>query len=155
VFKQKVVILPEFRVFLDADIFIDLLEKEQEIRTLLHHLTNKKHVLITSLTVMGELVLVCKRDGKDLHKIIDLFDEFDIRFVIPNEQLRSCCMHLDEIDVANWIPYTDKTHLAYAIANDATYFLTTDKKLQKFDLNDCDVFSKDKIVSPEEIRRLL
>jgi len=59
------------------------------------------------------------------------------------------------MDNTDRIPFTDKTHLAYAIAHDATYFLTTDKKIQKFDLNDCPDFSKDRIVSPEEIKKIL
>ena len=148
------------RIFLDADIFFDLAEEKRNIKSLINHLINDGHVLVTSITVMGEIVLVCIRDNektKDLHKIIDLLHFYDIRFLIPNSLLRECCRCLDRIDPNDRVPKTDKTHLAYAIAYNVNYFLTTDLKLQVFNLpEDCQLFSKNKrIVSPAELRKRL
>ncbi len=120
------------RIFLDADIIFDLSEEKKNIPSLINHLTNDGHILLTSITVLGEIVLVCMRDKKDLHKIIDIIQRTDIHFLIPNALLRECCICLDELDKIDIIPKTDKTHLAYAIANNVDYFLTTDKKLLNF-----------------------
>ena len=148
------------RIFLDADIFFDLVAEKRNIKPLINHLVNDGHVLVTSITVMGEVVLVCVRDKektKNLHKIVDLLHSYDIRFLIPNSLLRECCRCLDQIDPDDRVPKTDKTHLAYAIAYNVDYFLTTDLKLQTFNLpEDCLFSSKNKrIVSPAELRKSL
>ena len=148
------------RIFLDADIFFDLAAEKRNIKSLINHLVNDGHILVTSITVMGEIVLVCVRDNeknKDLHKIIDILHFYDIRFLIPNSLLRECCLCLDATDSDDRVAKTDKTHLAYAVAYDVDYFLTTDLKLQAFNPKvDCPFFSKKKrIISPSELRKQL
>jgi predicted nucleic acid-binding protein len=146
------------RIFLDADIFFDLAENKKNIKSLINHLLNDGHILYTSITVLGEIVLICLRDkDKDLHKIVDLLPQYNLLFLIPNDLLRDCCKHLDLIDKNDRIAKTDKTHLAYAIAYDVDYYLTNDGKLLKFSpIKECMFFSKkDRIISPSKLREKL
>lgn len=117
-------------IFLDADCLFDAI-KFTSVQNTIDHAINAGHKVYVPLTVLGEILLVCINDDRssDLNDILNFCKQRDILFRVPNEKLRECCVCIDEADNRNKLNYTDKTNLAYATANDADYFLTTDKKL--------------------------
>jgi predicted nucleic acid-binding protein len=51
------------RVFLDTGIFFDCL-LSQDRKTLINHAVNRDYLIFTSLSVIGEVILIMKRDVK-------------------------------------------------------------------------------------------
>jgi len=130
------------KFFIDSTILFDSIVNDMNGRKLkrkLHHIKNDNHILTTSLTVFGEIILVCLRDKRidDLHDIIDLIVSLDIQSWTPNLVLRNCCKCLDKVDKHNRVGSSDRTHLDYAIAYEDEYFITDDSDLQKFPLDKC------------------
>jgi hypothetical protein len=70
----------------------------RRLKRTLRHAKNKNHILVTSLTVYGEIIQVCFRDNRsdDLHDMLDLIGGLDIQCWLPNPQLRDCCKCLDK-----------------------------------------------------------
>ena len=147
------------RIFLDSDILFNLAENKRGITQLVNRLVNTDHTLLTSITVLGEIVFICmvkKEKKKDLHKIVDVLNSYIINFLIPNSQLRLCCVHMDRIDPHDRIGKTDKTHLAYAIAYGVDYYLTEDKQLLKLSpVKVCPFLDEKRIVSPPMLKKIL
>ncbi len=155
------------KIFLDSTVLFDAIENSKEgrrFKTLLNHAINDKHILVTSLTVYGEIVQVCIRDNRsdDLHDMLDLIGGLDIQCWLPNPQLRDCCKCLDKHDKENRVGLSDRTHLAYSTSYDDDYFVTSDENLQHFPLDKCKCkrcgkknnISK-KLISPEQLRNIL
>ncbi|MCD6145585.1 MAG: hypothetical protein J7J03_04210 [Methanosarcinales archaeon] len=147
-------------ITLDADILFNAVS-DHATKTLLHHLVNAGHSLFVPLTVLGEVMLVSlTRDDKHeaIHDIIYLCRELSIKFQIPSQKLRQCCMCIDDVDKHNRLQFTDKTHLGYASASASDYFLTTDKLLRRFKYP-CETVdgcgSAPVCISPDEMRELL
>ncbi len=141
------------RVFADSCIFFGCLEDDRVYRTL-RRLRNDGHEIVTSITVIGEIVEVCFRKEKDLHTILDILRELEVEVIYPIPQVRFCCIHIDEyLDDAGvyGASTTDKTHLAYAIAHQCDFFLTSPsevRSLRKPDECTIDI----KIVDIEKLR---
>lgn len=141
-------------IFLDTTCLFDAIENSS-IRNTLDHAINAGNTLYVPLTALGEILLVCINENRsnDLNSILSFCRERDILFRVPSEKLRECCMCIDEADKRNALDYTDKTNLAYATANDADYFLTTDKKmLHNFNFECSDVT---KIIDYNGLRKFL
>ncbi|MFO7676875.1 MAG: type II toxin-antitoxin system VapC family toxin [Thermoplasmatota archaeon] len=155
------------KIFLDSTIFFEAVAKNSEasrLKTLLRHAVNDKHILVTSLTVYGEIVQVCIRDDRDndLKDILKLIADLDIQCWLPNPLLRDCCKCLDKKDKENRVGLSDRTHLAYSMSYGDDYFLTLDKDLLHFPIDRCkckrcDIHkdNKEKIISPKELRKIL
>lgn len=147
-------------ITLDANILFNA-TNEHRTNTLLHHLVNDLHSLFVPLTVLGEVMLVSMRDDKKhetMYDTVSLCRELSIRFQIPSQKRRQCCMCIDDVDKYNRLQFTDKTHLGYASASATDYFLTTDRPLLKFKYP-CETVdgcgSAPICISPTDIRRLL
>lgn len=147
-------------ITLDADILFDAVS-DRATKTLLHHLINAGHSLFAPLTVLGEVMLVSMSDDRKyeaMYNIVFLCRELSIKFQIPSQKLRQCCMCIDAVDEHNRLQFTDKTHLGYASASASDYFLTTDKLLRRFrypceTVDGCG--SAPVCISPDGIRELL
>lgn len=156
------------KFFLDAEILIDSVEdnrKGREVYKKLRHIKNKDHVLVTSITVLGEIILVCMRDNRldDLKNIIDMIAELGMTYYVPNNLLRDCCKCVDKLDKYNKTGSTDRTHLAYSLNYDDDYFITNDNEVlklkienikcnKKCDKNNC---TSNKIITPKDLKKIL
>jgi len=140
-------------IFLDATCLFDAI-KTPSVKNTLDHAINVGHSLYVPLTVLGEILLVCINDNRsnDLNDILRLCKEHDILFKVPNKKLRDCCMCIDEADKRNVLDYTDKTNLAYATANDADYFLTTDNRMLRNFSFGCSDYTK--VIDYNGLRKL-
>lgn len=123
---------PSLSFFLDSCILFDAIE-DSNVKSTLRHCINDGHSIFTSLTVMGEIVMVSfnKNRRMDLNKILDLCGELDVNFLTPNLYLRACCacidQYLEEEDVYGSSP-EDRTHLAYANVYHCDYFVTSESE---------------------------
>lgn len=148
-------------ITLDTDILFDATTK-RHTNVLLHHLVNDNHLLFVPLTVLGEVMLVSMRDDdkyETMDQTVSLCRELSIKFQIPSQKLRQCCVCIDDVDEHNrlHLQFTDKTHLGYASASSTDYFLTTDRPLRRFKypcekVDGCG--SAPKCVSPNDVRRI-
>ncbi len=155
------------KIFLDSTVFFDAIEKNKDgtrLKTLLRHAINDDHILVTSLTVYGEIVQVCIRDNRDndLKDILKLIVDLDVQCWLPNPLLRDCCKCLDKHDKENRVGLSDRTHLAYSMSYGDEYFLTSDDNLLHFPVNKCKCkrcgVKKEnigKIISPNKLREIL
>jgi len=144
------------RIFVDSCIFLDCLEDERSYRTL-RRVKNDNHQIITSITVVGETVEVCFRKSKDLAKIVELWRELDVEFIYPVSQVRFCCLCLDDLlreEKVYGSSVTDRTHLAYAIAHELDFFVTSRSELRSLK-KPSDCLLKTKIVDIEGLREEL
>jgi predicted nucleic acid-binding protein len=142
-------------IFLDSNILFDAVEITRT-QTLLNRVINSGNKLMTSITVMGEVLAVCISEQRrdEMEKILDICSQLGIEYLLPEPLLRSCCFCMDELDPTNRVSSTDRTHLAYAKVGECDYFLTTDEDLQHFSLAPCDL-GKKRIITPDELRSIL
>ena len=124
------------KVFLDTDIFFDCLES-QDFKTVINHAINRDCQIFTSLTVIGEVILIMKRDGKsdaDLVSFFSLFSEWDITILVPNDEVALICYEFSKDNTDGRIigEKTDRTHLAYAIAYECDFLVTEDDALIRY-----------------------
>ena len=118
------------RVFLDTGIFFDCL-LSQDRKTLINHAVNRDYLIFTSLSVIGEVILIMKRDVKfaeHLTGFFSLLTEWNIAILVPNDGVAVICYEFsqDLTDGRIISQKTDRTHLAYAMAYDCDYFVTSD-----------------------------
>jgi predicted nucleic acid-binding protein len=124
------------KVFLDTGIFFDCLENPDK-RSLISHAINRDYHFFTSLSVIGEVILIMKRDAKfadHLTGFFSLLTEWNITILVPTDGVAVICYEfsLDLTDGRMISQKTDRTHLAYAIAYDCDYFLTSDDALIRY-----------------------
>ncbi len=116
------------KAFLDTCVVIDYF-KDDDTGRAINHFTNDGGELVTSITVMGELVQVCMTERKsDLFHILRTLKELDVKVIFPVRDLRFCCICLDNYHDSNNIwgsSITDRTHLAYAITYGSDFFVTS------------------------------
>ncbi len=159
------------RVFLDADVLFNSVT-DLRTRTLLHRIKNAGHEIILSVSVLGEIMLVCISEDRerDLLSIRNTCSELKPNFVVSLDQFRICKLCLKKFDSRPSNP-TDKDHLANSLAyisvnNDGkeSYFLTTDHYLLDLSLpctgskRKCSLFNDKtvlKIVNIDQLRSLL
>lgn len=138
---------------IDTCILFNALEDNQ-IRRTLNHLKNTNHEIVIPLTVAGELVMQGIQEGKfdQFYKIIELLKEIDATFLIPNPILRDCCFCIDKyLEKNGRSSTTDRTHLAYSIAHDCDYYLTTKSETRTLGIpKECD--RKIKIMDIDKIK---
>jgi hypothetical protein len=83
---------------------------------------------MVSLTVLGELTAKCIPDRKDdFDAIVRIYCAYETKVLVPNPQLRDCCMCIQNHLVDSGIygaSATDITHFAYAVANRCDYYVT-------------------------------
>lgn len=150
--------LDKMIVSTDTSILFNAL-KDSQVRRTLHHLKNNKHEVVVPLTVAGELVMQGIQEGKmkQFYDIIDILKEIDATFLIPNPQLRLCCSCIDDyLDEKGTYgsSSTDRTHLAYSIANNCDYYVTTKSETRTLEIpKDCGTELGIKTI--DEIRRIL
>ena len=123
-------------VFLDTGIFFDCLEN-QDKKTLINHAINRKYHIFTSLSVIGEIILIMKRDAKFakyLTNFFSLLSEWNITILVPTDDVAIICYDFsqDLTDGRMISQKTDRTHLAYATAYDCDYFITSDDALIRY-----------------------
>ncbi len=123
-------------VFLDTGIFFDCLEN-QDKKTLINHAINRKYHIFTSLSVIGEIILIMKRDAKFakyLTNFFSLLSEWNITILVPTDDVAIICYDFsqDLTDGRMMSQKTDRTHLAYATAYDCDYFITSDDALIRY-----------------------
>jgi len=124
------------KVFLDANIFFDCLES-QDFKNVINHAIHRDCQIFTSLTVIGEVILIMKREQKsdeDLVAFSSLFDEWEITILIPTDEVAFICYEFSKDDTDGRIigEKTDRTHLAYAIAYECDFFVTSDDALMRY-----------------------
>lgn len=122
-------------IFLDSSSFFDYLENRRVKRTL-NHCDNDNHLLATSNSVIGEVVIKCwQRD--ELDRLKNIFESInrniDLQFVLPMTesadkagQFSNCrfCVEQNYLDESTYgSSASDRTHLAFAIAFGFDYFL--------------------------------
>lgn len=123
------------RVYLDANVLFDSVDSSKT-KNLLRRLKNAGHNLVISLSVLGEVFLICITEDRqeDLIAIRNRCAELKPDYVTPLKQSRICTLCMDKFDKRGY-NLTDKTHLAYTLAHSAlfddgeSYFLTTDRYL--------------------------
>jgi len=153
------------KVFLDSCIFFDYL-KDYKTKSTIRHAKNNGHKLVTSITVLGEIVSVCvPRRLQELYDIIEVLKELDVEVIhpqpLPNEPrlslLRECCMCLDAYHAEEGIygsSLTDRTHLAYATMYDCDFFVTSSSEVKALRTpNDCP--RKVEVVDIDSLRKKL
>jgi len=124
------------KVFLDTGIFFDCLESPDK-RSLIRHAINRDYQFFTSLSVIGEVILIMKRDAKfadHLTGFFSLLTEWNITILVPTDGVAVICYEFsqDLTDGRMISQKTDRTHLAYAIAYDCDYFITSDDALIRY-----------------------
>ncbi len=127
------------RVFLDTGIFFDCL-LNQDRKTLINHAVNRDYLIFTSLSVIGEVILIMKRDAKfaeHLTGFFSLLNEWKITILVPNDGVAVICYEFsqDLTDGRIISQKTDRTHLAYAMAYDCDYFITSDEALIRYKIS--------------------
>ena len=94
--------------------------------------------LTTSITVIGETITQLMEHGPDCEPINvfrELLEDFKISIKFPNDTVRILCYHIgEELTDRDGLfrEFTDRTHMAYAIAYDSDFFITTDISLKSF-----------------------
>jgi len=81
------------KVFLDTGIFFDCMEN-QDKKTIINHAINRKYHIFTSLSVIGEIILIMKRDAKFAEYLTDFFSllsEWKITILVPNDGVAVIC----------------------------------------------------------------
>jgi predicted nucleic acid-binding protein len=150
------------KVFLDTGIFFDCLESPDK-RSLISHAINRDYQFFTSLSVIGEVILIMKRDAKfaeHLTGFFSLLTEWKITILVPTDGVAVICYEFsqDLTDGRMISQKTDRTHLAYAIAYDCDYFITSDDALIRYRipirLRESDYVKPDTI-SLEEFRKIV
>ena len=144
--------------FLDANTLFESIISTK-VKNQINHIQNTNNQAVSSITVLGETIAICigEKRTKDLDNIIDLNRDLKLIYHFPTHKLRDCCTCLDKLDPTDFCSITDKTHLAYAIANKADYFVTSDKDLLKFPINKCqckekcDMKNLKKIITTKDI----
>jgi len=126
------------KVFLDTGIFFDCLEN-QDRKTLINHAINRDYQIFASLSVIGEVILIMKRDAKfadHLTGFFSLLSEWKITILVPTDDVAIICYEFsqDFTDGRIISQKTDRTHLAYAIAYDCDYFITSDDALIRYQI---------------------
>jgi len=124
------------KVFLDTGIFFDCLES-QDRKTLINHAINRNYQIFTSLSVIGEVILIMKRDAKfaeHLTGFFSLISEWKLTILVPTDDVAVICYEFsqDFTDGRMMSQKTDRTHLAYAIAYDCDYLITSDDALIRY-----------------------
>ena len=123
-------------LFLDSDIFFECLD-DDNCKTILNHAINKGFILFTSITVIGETILIMLKKGKDpeySNRFIQELNHWDITILVPNNSVPFICYEFSQdISDGRFISQvTDKTHLAYAMAYDMDIFLSSDTAMKKY-----------------------
>ena len=123
-------------IFLDTPVFFHCIEHDR-FGTILEHANNAGYKILTSISVIGEAFTLMHK-GRDAVRYIthlnQLLDDWNITVLFPNEHVRILCYQMGEVDIDTRMirEPTDRTHLAYAMAYDSDYFLTSDKNLIKY-----------------------
>jgi len=123
-------------VFLDTPVFFQCVEYPQFI-TILEHAINAGYKIQTSISVLGEALSQMHEKKEAMNYIAYLnraLDDWNIVIQFPNDYVRILCYQMgeEEIDTRMIREPTDRTHLAYAIAYESDYFLTSDKNLIRY-----------------------
>ena len=149
-------------VFLDTGIFFDCLKKPEQ-KTLINHAINRQYHIFTSLSVIGEIILIMKRDAKFAEYLTDFFSllsEWKITILVPTDGVAVICYDFsqDLTDGRMMSQKTDRTHLAYATAYDCDYFITSDDALIRYKiphrLNESD-YVKPETLTLEAFKKLV
>jgi predicted nucleic acid-binding protein len=153
-------------IFLDSTVFFKCLE-DSTYKGHLRHIKNDGHILVTSITVMGETIAECLTgDIRKVYDIIELLKEIDVNFIHPppitdrpnRSLLRDCCQCLDAAVEDKGVygsSLTDRTHLAYAVAYGCDFFLTSGREPSALKLIDKDCPNKLEVCNLETLRRHL
>ena len=122
----------ESKVFFDTCVLIDSAtpgRKGNERTRDLQHLSNAGHSLVTSITVIGEMVHTSfKKDNFDLHQGIDILKKLEFGVIFPLQGLREWCSIVDqEMDETGRYgsSITDRTHFAYALTSRCDFYVTS------------------------------
>jgi predicted nucleic acid-binding protein len=123
-------------IFLDTDIFFECIESPK-LETVIEHALNIGYEMHTSISVLGEgfTQMNDKENASDYILALNRYlDDWEIAVHFPNDYVRTLCylMGQEEIDTRMIREPTDRTHLAYAMAYNADYFLTSDKNLTMY-----------------------
>jgi len=126
------------KVFLDTGIFFDCL-RNQDRKTIINHAINRDYRIFTSLSVIGEVILIMKKNvefAEHLTGFFSLLSEWKIAILVPNDGVAVICYEFsqDFTDGRMISQKTDRTHLAYAIAYDCDYFITSDDALIRYQI---------------------
>ena len=127
-------------LFLDTPIFFQCIERPQ-LRIILEHAQNAGYEIRTSISVLGEAFTQMheKENGIDyISQLNQILDDWGIAIHFPNDYVRILCYQMGEVEIDTRMirEPTDRTHLAYAMAYHAGYFLTSDKNLIKYRIPD-------------------
>ena len=151
-------ILKRMKIFLDACTLFDA-QEDIRVYSLLRRVKNTGNELLTSITVLGEILALCldKQDRDMLHGITGMLSELDVKVAHSVESLRNCCLCIEENDPDKRFSPNDKTHAAYALVYGCDIFLTTDGDMNKhFSLIEgCPLGDNLRILNYEGLRKVL
>ena len=126
------------KVFLDTGIFFDCLES-QDRKTLINHAINRDYRYLPPSSVIGEVILIIT--GCEICRPPDRFflhsDEWKITILVPTDDVAIICYEFSQ-DFTDGRIISQKTdpepYLAYAIAYDCDYFITSDDALIRYQI---------------------
>ena len=149
-------------VFLDSWAFIEAINNEEQNRTLAAiSKLDTQYKLVTSITVIGETSIKLREEENGFELITTFFqtlDEYNIEIIYPNYIISVLCYHMgmDEHDSRMIHQPTDKVHLAYAISQECSIFISRDRALRDYDLPETLIkreFNKPEILPFNEFKR--
>ena len=145
-------------ISLDTCILFNAL-KDSQVKGTLNRLKNDDHKIVIPLSVAGEILMQGIQEGKmnQFYDIIDLLNEIDATFLIPNELLRKCCQCIDTFIKTKGIygsSLTDRTHLAYSISYNCDYYITSKSETRTLKIP-IGCSTKLKITFIDELRRII
>ncbi len=141
-------------LFFDSCAVLDLIS-DSRYTSFLNRLINNKHQIIISITVAGELVQQCIKENNshDVHRVVDFLKGNDFEIVPADEKVREWCTEVDSrLSDCYGSSTTDRTHLAYALAYGASYYVTSPGEVRS--LGGREFFSSEglKIITIEELK---
>jgi len=119
-------------IFIDTCVLIESATPNshgEERARQLRHIVNAGHSLMTSITVVGELVSVSlKKDTFELSRGVDILGSLGIKILFPMPEIRRVCLLVDA-EMESLGRYgssvTDRTHFAYALTSECDYYVTS------------------------------
>lgn len=119
-------------IFIDTCVLIDGAtpnSQGEERARQLRHIVNAGHSLMTSITVVGEMVSVSlEKDTFDLSRGVEILRSLGIRILVPIPDVRRACMLVDaEMEsLGRYGPsVTDRTHFVYVLISECDHYVTS------------------------------
>ena len=118
-------------IFLDTCVFFECIDDSRKTTTI-HHAKNLGYIISTSITVLGEAIdQIREHNDRDwyLSAFMSFLNEWEVWTFYPDQVVARVCNCLANREIDFRVEKTDRVHFGYAISNDCSYFVTSDKNL--------------------------